>query len=387
MASLARLGAIAAALAWMGSPQAAKAAEWWFVSEVEDSVIFFDRASVTPTTVGGRALVGAWEWNFEKLDSGQYVSRSKTLNLWSCRDRSYASRSYISYEDDGTLGPSETVRDSELEYDFVAPGTVGETQMNFVCNAGRGAGETTRFSIGDREFFWVEDPEAVMAELGEDDADEARPANAPPSGAATAGGPKSSGSSFFVNAAGFAVTNAHVVEGCARIVSPRFGDLRVVAVDEVSDLALLKAAQTGTPFVRMRPRNPRLGEAVVAAGFPLTTLLGNGIRVTNGNVSALSGLGGDRTHFQLSAPIQPGNSGGPVLDGAGDLIGVVAAKLDEMKVALAGGGLPQNVNFAVTGSVLQSFLDENGVQAPPAAAAGAARAGPSEFTFLVQCVG
>jgi S1-C subfamily serine protease len=202
--------------------------------------------------------------------------------------------------------------------------------------------------------------------------------------AAPAGG---SGSAFFISADGVAVTAAHVVKGCGRLESPRWGVVKVLAADPRADLAILKAPGASGQYVPLRARGPRLGENMSAAGYPLGQLLGPGLKITTGVVSGLSGPQGDRGLFQLSAPIQPGNSGGPVIDADGALIGVVAAKLDELKMADATGVFPQNINFAVPVTILQSFLDENGVTyktATPAGVAGAAAAMPG-YTFAVVC--
>jgi serine protease Do len=80
---------------------------------------------------------------------------------------------------------------------------------------------------------------------------------------------------------------------------------------------------------------------------------------TLGNVTALAGLRDDSRYLQISAPVQSGNSGGPLVDGAGNVVGVVTAKLDAIKMAEAQGDLPQNVNFAVKASLATSFLDAN----------------------------
>jgi S1-C subfamily serine protease len=202
---------------------------------------------------------------------------------------------------------------------------------------------------------------------------------------APAGG---SGSAFFISADGVAVTAAHVVKGCGRLESPRWGVVKVLAADPRADLAILKAPAASGQYVPLRARGPRLGENMAAAGYPLGELLGPGLKITTGVVSGLSGPQGDRGLFQLSAPIQPGNSGGPVIDANGALIGVVAAKLDELKLADATGVFPQNINFAVPVTILQSFLDENGVTyktaTPAPAPAGTAAAMPG-YTFAVVC--
>jgi S1-C subfamily serine protease len=196
-----------------------------------------------------------------------------------------------------------------------------------------------------------------------------------------------SGSAFFISADGVAVTAAHVVKDCARLESARWGAVKVLASDPQADLAVLKTTSASGQFVPLRVRGPRLGEPMSAAGYPLGQLLGSGLKVTTGVVSGLSGPGGDRGLFQLSAPIQPGNSGGPVIDAAGALIGVASAKLDEVQLVEATGVFPQNVNFAVPVTVLQSFLEENGVAYKTAAAPGTAgsTAAMPGYTFSVVC--
>ena len=82
---------------------------------------------------------------------------------------------------------------------------------------------------------------------------------------------------------------------------------------------------------------------------------------TLGNVTALAGLRDDSRHIQISAAVQPGNSGGPVLDEAGRLIGVVDSRIDDMAIAKRTGAIPQNINFAIRASTLANFLDANGI--------------------------
>jgi hypothetical protein len=109
------------------------------------------------------------------------------------------------------------------------------------------------------------------------------------------------------------------------------------------------------------PPAVRLGESVVAFGFPLAGSLSLEGNVTTGNVSALAGLRDDPAYVQVTAPVQPGNSGGPLLDDAGNVIGVITAKLDAISIAKRTGDIPQNVNFAVKANVLESFLQRHAV--------------------------
>ena len=104
-----------------------------------------------------------------------------------------------------------------------------------------------------------------------------------------------------------------------------------------------------------------MGEPVIAIGFPLKGLLSSDAIITTGAISALAGLKNDRRKIQITAPVQPGNSGGPLLGENGSAVGVVVGKLDALKMAEVIGDIPQNVNFAVSLGTLQSFLNANGV--------------------------
>jgi hypothetical protein len=167
------------------------------------------------------------------------------------------------------------------------------------------------------------------------------------------------GTAFFVSTNGQALTNAHVVEDCEEVrvdLEGRSGAARVVARDKKNDLALLATDlhPVQSPNWRLSVRQ---GEDIVVYGFPLTGVLASGGNVVTGNVTALAGIGNDSRFLQISAPIQPGNSGGPLLDRNGNVVGIVVAKLNALGVASATGDIPQNVNFAIKASVAASFLD------------------------------
>ena len=107
----------------------------------------------------------------------------------------------------------------------------------------------------------------------------------------------------------------------------------------------------------------RLGEEVAAFGYPLTDVLSSSGNFTLGNVTALAGLKDDSRYLQISTPIQPGNSGGPLFDRNGNVVGVVTAKLNALQIMVATeGDIAQNVNFAIKGSVAANFLDTNRVK-------------------------
>ena len=172
---------------------------------------------------------------------------------------------------------------------------------------------------------------------------------------------KSTGSGFFVTQVGHLLTNAHVVGGCTTISVKNSGGqagvAQVIAVDQNDDLALLKLERRAEATAAFRiGRPPRPGESAVVFGFPLSQLLASTGNVTTGVVTALAGPLDDPHQIQISAPVQPGNSGGPVLDGSGYLIGVVVSKLNPVF-----GDVPQNVNFAIKASTAANFLDAHGI--------------------------
>ncbi len=172
----------------------------------------------------------------------------------------------------------------------------------------------------------------------------------------------SSGTGFFVSSDGSLVTNAHVVDKCDLIKIKTSDGIvetaKLVKSDVTNDLALLKTSATPKNVAKLRI-GARLGEGVAAFGYPHSDLLSTSGNFTLGNVTALAGLGDDSRYFQISAPVQSGNSGGPLLDNSGNVVGVVSAKLNALKVALQGGDLPQNVNFAVKAAILATFLGSN----------------------------
>lgn len=143
--------------------------------------------------------------------------------------------------------------------------------------------------------------------------------------------------------------------------SQRLGFTDPPKIDEINDLAALKVAfnKPVTP-VSFRKNPVRLGEDIVAIGFPLSGLLSDSIKVTTGNVNALAGLANDTRYLQISTPIQPGNSGGPVLDQSGLLLGITTATLSK-NVADNLDITAQNVNFAIRSSVAELFLQSQGV--------------------------
>jgi S1-C subfamily serine protease len=204
-----------------------------------------------------------------------------------------------------------------------------------------------------------------------------------------------SGTGFLVSTNGHLVTNAHVVQGCVGDIQGNLSGeapakLRLVSSDETNDLALLQVTGSFKDVARIRDKAIQSGDSVVAIGYPFHGLLTSDFTVTTGIVSSLSGVFNDTRFLQISAAVQPGNSGGPLLAASGDVVGVVAAKLNALKFARATGNIPENINFAIKTGALRDFLDNSVVpyqisdaraELKTADVARNARA----FTFLISC--
>jgi S1-C subfamily serine protease len=168
------------------------------------------------------------------------------------------------------------------------------------------------------------------------------------------------GTGFFVSPDGFLLTAAHVVKNAKSItLETKQGTVsaRVVQVDTANDAALLKAEGRFLCLAVTPSRNVKLGADVFTVGFPNIDIQGAAPKLTKGSINALSGIQDDPRAFQISVPVQPGNSGGPLLDATGNVIGVVVSQLDAVKTALITGSLPQGVNYAVKSAYVQPLLD------------------------------
>jgi S1-C subfamily serine protease len=204
------------------------------------------------------------------------------------------------------------------------------------------------------------------------------------------------GTGFVISASGHVVTNHHVIDGCTgdihgNLTGEPVSTLRVVSSDESNDLALLQGPVASfKDFAKIRDRAIRSGDSVVAIGYPYHGLLTSDFTVTTGIVSSLSGLLNDTRYLQISAAVQPGNSGGPLLDTGGQIVGMVAAKINALKFVRATGNIPENINFAIKTGTIRDFLDNSVVpyqiaepkgELKTAEIAGSARA----YTLLISC--
>lgn len=166
------------------------------------------------------------------------------------------------------------------------------------------------------------------------------------------------GTGFYINAQGLMVTNWHVVENAKNIWVTTKGQSKNSAVllgsDASCDLAILKVSATPPSWLSLHRsvKKVRRGSEVMTVGFPQVNLQGQESKVTNGLINSLSGVADDSRFFQISVPIQPGNSGGPLVSREGLVVGVVTAKLSPA----ANGVSPENVNYAVKSDCLLGLL-------------------------------
>lgn len=170
-------------------------------------------------------------------------------------------------------------------------------------------------------------------------------------------GPKS-GTGFLISNDGIVVTNNHVVENADKILlkcfidnSTKIYEASLLLSDPKNDLALLKLsgnsfAKTKLPFL-LKDESAEVGEDIFVLGYPLTTSMGEELKVTTGIVSSRTGFQGDATSYQISAPVQPGNSGGPLLNNNGDIIGIVSAKHTDT----------ENVTYAIKSNYLKLLIE------------------------------
>jgi uncharacterized protein len=171
---------------------------------------------------------------------------------------------------------------------------------------------------------------------------------------------RSTGSGFIVTTDGYLVTSAHVLgEGAKASVVTESGTIQatVIRLDPGNDLAVLKVNGTFSPLAVISSRSAKLGESVFTVGFPNPGLQGFSPKFSKGEISGLAGPQDDPRYFQISLPVQPGNSGGPLVDSRGNVVGVIAGKLSAGAGLATSGALPENVNDGVKSSFLMALLE------------------------------
>lgn len=169
-----------------------------------------------------------------------------------------------------------------------------------------------------------------------------------------------SGTGFFVSRQGHIVTNHHVIDGCSvvkAVVNGKEYESKILAIDKVNDLAILKSNIRPTKVYSVSDEDGQLLEEVIVAGYPLGKKISAAIKATSGTVTALAGLGDNYAEFQTDAALNSGNSGGPIINEYGNVIGVAVSKIQEEGV--------ESFNFGIKSSVLKIFANANGIKFLP----------------------
>lgn len=211
----------------------------------------------------------------------------------------------------------------------------------------------------------------IIAEYagGETTGKAAKPSSlAPAPGPAKAPASIATGTAWAVTADGYLLTAAHVVKNATSIHTVdskgKSHFAMVIKSDEANDLALLKIA-SASKALPLRNKVV-MGQKVATIGFPNSSLQGTEAKVTEGIVNSLSGIGDDARQMQISVPVQPGNSGGPLIDMSGAAVGLVSSRLSDAATFKQSGALPQVVNYAQRIPNAVKLLEGLTLPAPPA---------------------
>jgi S1-C subfamily serine protease len=354
----------------VSSVNAGWAEPWRLVTESSGNRVYVDAGSVRPDgvylTFAGRTIFQ----NGDELLDG-YSAR--------CEVRLVGMHSSFRFDSRGNNTSGFSVQPHEIRFFPVGTDTPLAAQLEYVCS-GRAISERNSADS-------ISGEQSNRNALNKDDPEKAK-SNAPAKTSTV------SASGVIVGVRGEILTNHHVIDGCLNIaIKSEQGAFaaQVVAADPRLDVALLRGGQSfksAIPFRSGPPAAPR--ETVIALGYPYSGLLASEVNVSVGVISALAGIGNDVTQLQISAPVQPGSSGGPLLDSAGNLVGLVVSKLNALRVAKITGDIPQNINFAIKVDAIRIFLDANQVAVKSAvstikqdASIAASRGRP--FTVRVTC--
>jgi S1-C subfamily serine protease len=182
-------------------------------------------------------------------------------------------------------------------------------------------------------------------------------------------GQASTGTCFAVAPDGKILTAHHVIEGMGKVnvvLGNGASSPATIEATSPNDLVLLKIPVATPEFlVLAQPHSARVGQHVFTIGFPVPSMLGSEPKFTEGSISALSGPQEDAGLIQISVPVQPGNSGGPLVNDAGEVVGILTSTAAISPFFAASGAIPQNVNWAVKGELAMTIVPRRSAPAKP----------------------
>lgn len=196
-----------------------------------------------------------------------------------------------------------------------------------------------------------------------------------------------SGTGFSVSQKGIICTNYHVIKGAKKIhviINGKKEEARLLLADEKNDLALIKITNEKLitkkiPFI-VNYNNPQIGDNIFVLGFPSSNILGRSIKLTNGVISSIKGLNDDKSTIQISAPIQPGNSGSPLFNEKGIIIGIINSGIPSL----------ENVGYAIKANILSALLKKSNIKPISSSLIGESESLAnkakkiSDFIFLIE---
>jgi S1-C subfamily serine protease len=148
------------------------------------------------------------------------------------------------------------------------------------------------------------------------------------------------------------LTNYHVIQGCTSVALYHTGikyPSSILASDRTNDIAILNSTKKSNQYFRVNKDGPDLLEEIFVAGYPLGLKVSNSLKVSGGRVSSLAGYGDNYANFQIDAAMNPGNSGGPIINKKGNVVGIAVAQLTDV----------QGFNFGIKSSTVSSFVNSN----------------------------
>lgn len=323
----------------------AQAADWWWIglsgNQPTRVVTYLDKASLRPISDGALEV---WTLAVAETPSPNGQQLQATKYGLRCGKGTLATLGRVAYGTDGSKLPLADV--PPTPFAPVAAGSIAESILKLGCGKPSG----TELKV----------PDAVQHAATYLYPSNKGPQPPSPDPAQPRGG--SYGTGFFVGPAGDILTSYHVISGARRIGCRTFAgkvlEASIRRISPANDLAVLRVSARPTHFLTLAARGTaRPGDRVFTIGYGAASYLGTEEpSFTEGAISSLSGLGSEDAYMQISVPVQPGNSGGPLLNEAGHVVGVIAAQAAVGEFYKATGTLPQNINWAVKADYASPLL-------------------------------